>query len=82
MPKRMVAQLTLGVADATIVVDGMDYTPDVMHDMLARAKEGLWEVLSYAQQMNVDAEDGVTEPELEMSQEDLEDLMRGITDGE
>lgn len=75
-PQRIFLNIKLGAADATMIVDGVPYTPDLARDMQSRVQQSLAEAVRIA------FTEGIPVPETfyGMSTDEFETLINGEGD--
>lgn len=75
-PMRIFLNMQLGAADATMIVDGTPYTPDLGRDIQSRVQQSLAEAVRIA------FAEGIPVPEtyMGMSTEEFESMMNGDGD--
>lgn len=76
--QRIICQVTLGAAESTVVIDNVNYSPDIVRDVVNRAKEALHEAVHLSVEVGL--------PEYQTQFEEVTDLfdqmMEGVDDGD
>lgn len=78
MKDGIVVRLSVGDAHSFIAAEGSSYSPDMVHDMYARAAEGLSEALRVSMELGYIQSDIEDEDEDEEDEEEVTDNGTGI----